>query len=122
MPAAPARASRADMSASPSIQAARFRSRRGRQRGPSAGTSAVRSPASHFLIARMRQDHAGAIAAGIDPALTPLPAGYAQQTMLVVGTGIEATISAWGHALTDLAGKTRPGNDADAFLRRLSYW
>jgi len=41
---------------------------------------------------------------------------------LVIGQGINSTLSTWGHAMTDLQGKTWPANDADATLNYLGYW
>ena len=79
------------------------------------------SPASHFPVARTWQD-GGAIASGIDPAITTVPAGTVQQTLLVASHGINNAYQTWGNALTDLAGKQRPANDADVTLDKLGYW
>jgi hypothetical protein len=80
------------------------------------------SPASHFPVARTWTGSGGAISTGIDPAITTLPAGTTQQTLLVATHGINAGYQRWGHALTNLEGKTRPGNDADVTLDKLGYW
>lgn len=86
------------------------------------GNTFIVSPASHFPIAANSLDPANAIVAGINAAIPTLPAGFTQETMLVVGTGINHTWDVWGRALTDLAGKIRPGNASDASLAALSYW
>ena len=51
-----------------------------------------------------------------------MPAGFTHKSLLTIGTGIEATIDAWGAALTDRAGKPRPADDADLLVKYLGYW
>jgi hypothetical protein len=41
---------------------------------------------------------------------------------LVVGQGINNTFQIWGHAMTNLQGKTRPANDVGVMLNTLDYW
>jgi hypothetical protein len=86
------------------------------------GNTFIVSPASHFPLAATIQDGDGAIVAGIRPAITRLPIGFTQETMLAVGKGINHTWDQWGQALTDLQGKIRPSNAADVSLIALSYW
>jgi hypothetical protein len=80
------------------------------------------SPAANFPVARMTMGGGGALTSGIDPAITSLPAGFTQSTMLVVGTGVNSTYDTWGRAMTGVAGKTRPANDATTILDKLGYW
>ncbi|MFI6099235.1 CBM35 domain-containing protein [Lentzea sp. NPDC051213] len=80
------------------------------------------SPASHFPVARTWRAGEGALASGIDPAISTVPAGTTQQTLLVASRGINAAYRTWGSALTALHGKTRPANDADVTLNKLGYW
>jgi hypothetical protein len=80
------------------------------------------SPASDFMIASTTLGTDQAIASGIDSRIATLPRGFSQQTLLVVGHGIGRTFDTWGHALTDLQGKSRPANDADLSLNYLGYW
>ena len=91
-----------------------------------AGRAAVLSPAANYLTADMRRttDDAGTpgVASGLNAGLADLPAGFAHQSILAFGTGPAAAWSAWGHALTDLAGKTRPPNDADVGLAKVGLW
>lgn len=80
------------------------------------------SPASHFMISRMTGDGTKELASGFNPALHNLPAHFEHRTLLAVSPGINRTFDLWGHALTDLQGKVRPGNQADITLRYLGYW
>jgi hypothetical protein len=74
------------------------------------------------MVAATTRSRAGAIASGINRGIARLPMGLTHRTMLVVGRGINPTFDAWGHAMTDLQGKTRPANNADVGLRELGYW
>ena len=49
--------------------------------------------------------------AGINTAIPTLTSGFTQETMLVVGQGINHTWDLWGHAMTDLHGKVRPSSE-----------
>ena len=88
----------------------------------SEGNTFIVSPASHFPIAATTLDQKNSIVAGINAAIPALPAGFTQETMLVVGSGINHTWDLWGKALTDLQGKVRPGSESDVSLAALSYW
>jgi hypothetical protein len=88
----------------------------------SSGNTFIVSPASHFPIAANVQDPSNAIVAGINTAIPTLPSGFTQETMLVVGTGINQTWDLWGHAMTDLQRKIRPTADSDISLTSLGYW
>jgi len=82
----------------------------------------VLSPAAHYMIASLWGDGITEIASGLNGGVTPLPAGFTQQTVMAFGTGVNAVWDRWGAALTDLQGKHRPSNDADIGLRYLGYW
>ena len=82
----------------------------------------VISPAANFMSARMIGDGEHEIACGLNDGVTALPAGFTHRTLMVFGNGINATWEAWGRALTELAGRARPANDADLGLRCLGYW
>ena len=86
------------------------------------GNTFIVSPASHFPLAWTTQDQTRAIVAGIRPDIPTLPAGFTQETMLVIGVGINHTWDLWGHALTDLQGRTRTSVESDISLAALSYW
>ena len=82
----------------------------------------IMSPASHFLAARMSGDGKTLAASGLNAAVSAIPAGFEQRTLLAVGKGINHTWDTWGRALTDLQGKRRPANDADVGLKFFGYW
>jgi len=87
-----------------------------------AGDACVVSPAAHFMAARMTGDGKALVACGLNPEIKVIPAGFQQQSLVTVGRGITHTWDAWGHALTDLQGKTRIANDADTGLKYFGYW
>jgi hypothetical protein len=80
------------------------------------------SPAANFLSAQTTLGPNGALSSGIDPAITLVPRGFTQRTLLVVGHGINAVYDAWGQAMTRLQGKKRPANEATTELKYLGYW
>ena len=80
----------------------------------------ILSPASNFMVASTSAEPV--LASGISPEISRLPAGFTHRTMLVVDQGINQAFETWGHALTDLQGKTRPPNNADVTLSNLGYW
>lgn len=82
----------------------------------------IMSPASHFLASRMSGNGRTLACSGLNSGITSIPAGFGQRTLLAVGKGINRTWEIWGHALTDLQGKTRPANDADIGLKYFGYW
>ena len=91
-----------------------------------AGRAVVLSPAANYLTADMRRttDDGGTpgVASGLNAGLSDLPAGFSHQSIMAFGDRPSDAWSAWGHALTDLAGKKRPANDADVGLAKLGYW
>lgn len=86
------------------------------------GNTFIVSPASHFPLAWTTRNQTRAIVAGIRPDIPTLPAGFTQETMLVIGVGINHTWDLWGRALTDLQGRTRTSVESDISLAALSYW
>jgi len=84
--------------------------------------AAIISPAANFMTAAMVGDGVGEIGCGLNPGVGGLPAGFTHRTLMALGEGINATWDLWGDALTTLAGKKRPANDADVGLRYLGYW
>jgi hypothetical protein len=87
-----------------------------------AANTFIVSPASDYMVAATTPGVNGQIQAGISSQISTLPAGMTHRTLLTMGQGINQTLSTWGKALTDLTGKTRPANDADAMLKSVSYW
>lgn len=82
----------------------------------------ILSPAANFMVAQNSWGPNNELTGGIAPGIASLPVGFTHQVLFVVDSGINRTFDTWGHALTDLRGKTRPANDADTTLSRLSYW
>ena len=80
------------------------------------------SPASNFMTAVTRFAADGAMESAIDARIDALPAGFTHRAILAFGGGINAAFDTWGKTLTDLSGKKRPANDANALLNKLSYW
>ena len=88
----------------------------------SAANAFMMSPAANFMTAVTRFSSEGAMEAAIDSRIDSLPAGFTHRAILAFGQGINATFDTWGQTLTDLSGKKRPANDANAMLNKLSYW
>lgn len=84
--------------------------------------TAVLSAASDFIVSQMHGDGRGELASGLNPELSGIPAGWTHRSLLVVGGGIGHTMQAWGRALTDWTGKTRPTSQADLLLKYFGYW
>jgi hypothetical protein len=82
----------------------------------------VLSPASDFMVASTKMALNGSISSGITSVITTLPTGFKHKTFLVVGQGFNKVEQMWGHAMTDLQGKSRTANDADQTLNYLGYW
>ena len=82
----------------------------------------VFSPASNFMTAVGQYGSDGSLQMPIDSRIATLPAGFTHTALLAIGSGINSTLQSWGQALTSLAGKQRPANDANALLNQLSYW
>jgi hypothetical protein len=80
------------------------------------------SAASDYMAASTTLGPSGQIQAGISGKIPNFPAGFTHTTALSFGSGINQTVAAWGHALTNLTGKQRPANDSDALLKSISYW
>lgn len=86
------------------------------------GNAFMLSAASDFMLASTTRENDGSIVSGINPAITRLPQGFTHKTFLFIAQGINNLYDIWGHAMTDLQGKIRPANDADATLNYLGYW
>jgi hypothetical protein len=86
------------------------------------GNTFLLSPAANFMAAANIRGSSGELGSGIATQIATLPAGFQHQTLLVVGQGINRTFDTWGNTLTSLYHKTRPANDADAGIAKLSYW
>ena len=88
----------------------------------SAAHTFILSPASNFMVASTSYGFDQGVITGVNSEIRSLPAGFTHQTILVVDKGINQAFDTWGHALTDLAGKARPDNNADITLSHVGYW
>ncbi len=81
----------------------------------------VLSPTDHFFITRMEMREE-TLDSGLVASIGTLPTGFRHTTVLVAGTGIHATLRAWGEAMQAWSARPRVANDGDPLLRSLSYW
>ncbi len=88
----------------------------------SQGQAFLLSPAEDFLVAHDTMDANGTLRFGLAAAITHVPRGYTRQTLLTLGSRINATYDLWGRAMTALQGKTPVGNEATTELKYLGYW
>lgn len=86
------------------------------------GNACVLSPASHFLVARMWGDGTHEAGSGLNWQVQTLPQGFRQQTLMVFGKGVGATVRAWGRILTRLSGRSLPSPESEPLLADLGYW
>lgn len=84
--------------------------------------AAIVSPARHFIVMTMRGNGHARTAVRLNRNIPQAPAGYQTRALMVITPGINRAFDLWGHALTTLAGKTRPTNEAARALRYLGYW
>src|SRR5579872_1810737 len=82
----------------------------------------ILSPASTFPVSITSVGDNQDIFSGVSQQIARLPAGFTQQSILVVEGGINRAFETWGHALTDLHRKVRPSNNEDVTLSHLGYW
>lgn len=82
----------------------------------------ILSPADNFMVAETTGSMESALCSRLIQTITSIPSGFTHKTLLTIGRGINDTWDMWGHALTDLHGKKRPGNDVNLALRCLGYW
>ena len=82
----------------------------------------ILSSASNYMTAALTRNANNSVSVGISSQIASLPSGFTHKTALVVGQGINNTLSAWGQAITDIGNKQRPANNADILLSNISYW
>ena len=87
-----------------------------------AANTAVLSPATDFLVARLFGDGKTGIASGLNLQIGALEKPLTHRSLLVFGRGVGTTFQTWGGMLTDLCGKKRPAYDADPTLKYFGYW
>ena len=88
------------------------------------GQAVVLSPVSGMMTAQVV--FAGAVGtalgAGHNGMVTEVPAGWTQETLLVAGDSVNATVMAFGDQLLARSGKPRTAPDADLVISTLGYW
>ncbi len=84
--------------------------------------TAIISPASAFLIARLAGNAKTRIGTGLNPHVSAATAARTRWTILMVGRGIERTLNSWGHALDRRYNRPRIGNEGNVVLRNFGYW
>lgn len=82
----------------------------------------VLSPASDFIVSLMSGSDSSAIACGLNPEVTRLPAHFTHSTIMVLDKGIRTAWDKWGNALRAMYKRTRPANDCDTLLKYFGYW
>jgi hypothetical protein len=80
------------------------------------------SPASHYMNAMLSFGPRQELVSGITAEPGQIPRQFVETTILVIEPGINRAFASWGRFLTDVAGKRRPGNEANFALKYLGYW
>eukprot|EP00755_Sulcionema_specki_P023991 Sspe_Gene.80233::Locus_50524_Transcript_1_1_Confidence_1.000_Length_1007::g.80233::m.80233 len=80
-------------------------------------------PHGHFLVSI----HAGAsegrfLDAGIKASVSEVPPGFAYDTIMLAGQGMNDTVVGWGDLLLEKSGKRRVDAMEDFVLSQLGYW
>jgi hypothetical protein len=84
----------------------------------------VLSPLSHFANAVQVKSNSllNSLVCGVSGRVTTLPAGYAHETILFAGKGVNQTMFDWGSQLLKIGGKSRSSLVPDKTLSHLGYW
>ena len=88
------------------------------------GSALMMSPVSGMMTAQIV--FAGAVGtalgAGHNGAVAEVPAGWVQETLLVGGDSVNATVMAWGDILLARSGKHRTVAGTDVVISTLGWW
>jgi hypothetical protein len=88
------------------------------------GASMIISPVSAMMTSQVV--FAGLVGTsmgvGHNAMVTEVPAGWTQETLLVGGSSVNATVMAWGDLLLQRSGKARTPPDADLIISTLGWW
>ena len=75
------------------------------------------------MVANLNLTDDKEIESRISPRIKDIPRGLAHRTLLVVANGINRAFDAWGHALTDLNGKSAARQRCRSIASKsLGYW
>lgn len=80
------------------------------------------SPASHFMVAKMKGDGIQRVASSINEEVRKYPKGFTYSTIMVLGTGIHKCWDQWGSALRALYHRKFPDMENDPLLKYYGYW
>ncbi|WP_162923601.1 hypothetical protein [Arachidicoccus soli] len=80
------------------------------------------SPASHFMVAKMKGDGLHQIASSLNAEITSFPKGFSYSTIMVLDNSIHKSWNNWGTALRSLYHRNFPDKDADPLLKYYGYW
>lgn|GEM_PF-204744 len=86
------------------------------------GRSCVISPASHFMVAKMKGDGKTSITSTVNEEISSYPSGFSYTTIMVLDNGIRASWDDWGTALRALYHRDFPDKDQDPLLKYYGYW
>jgi hypothetical protein len=90
------------------------------------GEAVMLSPVSGMMTAQTVFAGAVGTALGVghNGMVTEVPRGWTQETLLVAGGSVNATVMAWGDVLLARGGKTRtpPEEQTDLVLKTLGWW
>jgi hypothetical protein len=86
------------------------------------GRSVIISPAAEFMVSRMVGDAKTSISEGFDPRLKQVPAGFAQESLLVFADHVSDAWRTWGGAMRKLFAHQIPKPDSDPLLKSFGYW
>ena len=80
------------------------------------------SPASQFMVAKMVGDGKASLGASLNDRLAGVPKGLQQDSVLVLGQGINDTWDAWGGFMRSLYKRPAATPDSDVIVKNFGYW
>ncbi len=84
--------------------------------------SFIISPASDFMVAKMKGDGYKLISSGLNEGIEKYPDKFTHATIMVMSKGIKNSWDVWGKALRAIYKRKLPANDADPVLKYYGYW
>lgn len=82
----------------------------------------VISPASHFIVAKMKGDGVHRVASSINEEVRKYPKGFTYSTIMVLDTSIRKCWDKWGSVLRALYHRKFPDMETDPLLKYYGYW
>lgn len=80
------------------------------------------SPATHFIVAKMKGDGVHRIASGLNDEVQEYPKGFTYSTIIVLDKGIRQSWDDWGVTLRALYHRKFPDAESDPLLKYYGYW